>query len=155
MLYKLSWEYSLLLIMDVCLVAVFWLQVALISLHPHRYQQSLRPGFPWYPKKSLPGKNNVNSGLLFGKSHNKQGKTQGKICLDSMAFGVHLMRRNSPLFWKSKRYLNVFSTGTEKRRFTGFSVLTGLSGRETEPDLGLFSSRIHTLIFQRSPMKDK
>jgi len=39
-----------------------------------------------------------------------------------MAFGVHLTGCIPTLFWQSKRDLNVFSTGTVKRRFTGFSV---------------------------------
>ena len=67
MLYKLSLEYSPLLIMDVCLVAVFWLQVAPISLHPHRHSQCLRPGLPYDPKKSLPGKMTSIAGFYLAK----------------------------------------------------------------------------------------
>jgi hypothetical protein len=40
-----------------------------------------------------------------------------------MAFGGLLTGCISTLFWQSKRDLNVFSTGTEKGGFAGFSVM--------------------------------
>ena len=50
------------------------------------------------------------------------GKLSGKNGLDSRAFGGLLVRLKFAVFWQTKRNLGVFSTGTEKEGFTGFSL---------------------------------
>jgi hypothetical protein len=51
----------------------------------------------------------------------EQDKLRGKIHFDLKAIGGLLMRRKSAVFWQKEHYLRVFSTGTKKERFSGFS----------------------------------
>jgi len=52
--------------------------------------------------------------------------------------------------------LQVFSTGTIKKGgLRGFSIVATTSGREKEPEIGLFSSMYQILILGDSSMEDQ
>ena len=71
-----------------------------------------------------PGKNDPHIRVLAGIQGSGWGKLSGKNDPDSRAFGGLLVRSKFALFWQTKQNLGVFSTGTEKRRFTGFSGIS-------------------------------
>jgi hypothetical protein len=51
------------------------------------------------------------------------------------------------VFCQTEPLFGIISTGTEKGGFRGFPELTYLSRREKEPEMGLFSLKIQTLLF--------
>jgi hypothetical protein len=76
------------------------------------------------------------------------GKIRGKNQHSLKAIGGLLMRCKSAVFRKTEHYLRVFSTGTEKERFSGFSgsVLETFSGN---------GARIGRILSWRTSRKEK
>ena len=68
-----------------------------------------------------PGKNDPHIRVLAGIQGSGWGKLSGKNGLDSRAFSGLWARCKSAVFWQKGRLYGVFSTGTEKEVFTGFS----------------------------------
>jgi hypothetical protein len=58
----------------------------------------------------------------------ERGKLRGEIHLDSKAIGGLLVRCKSAIFFQTEQLLGIFSTGTEKGGFTGFSGIEMNSG---------------------------
>ena len=71
-----------------------------------------------------PGKNDPHIRVLAGIQGSGWGKLGGENSLGLRAFSGRLMRSKYAVFWQTKQNLGVFSTGTEKRRFTGFSGIS-------------------------------
>jgi len=75
----------------------------------------------------IPGKNDPHIHIPAGFPGPGWGKLCGEKIFDLMAFGGLLARCISPLFWQTWQYPGLFSTGTEKEDFAGFSGI----GRHT------------------------
>jgi len=75
-----------------------------------------------------PGKNDPHIRIPAGFPGPGWGKLCGENRLDLMAFGGLVARCISPLFWQTWQYSGLFSTGTEKEDFAGFSGI-GLDSR--------------------------
>jgi hypothetical protein len=66
-------------------------------------------------------KKEPHSGVLAGFLGSGGGKSGSSIQLDLKGLTSHKVRCKSAVFWQTERLLGVFSTGTEKGGFTGFS----------------------------------
>jgi hypothetical protein len=66
-------------------------------------------------------KKEPHSGVLAGFWGSGWGKSGSYIHLDLNGLTSHKARCKSAVFWQTERLLGIFSTGTEKGGFTGFS----------------------------------
>jgi hypothetical protein len=89
-----------------------------VTIGKHQFSRSVLNFSLFDP---IPGKNDPHSGIPVEFSGSGWTKLGDEKCLDSRAFGGLWARRFPAVFWQTKRFKGVFSTGTEKKELSGFS----------------------------------
>jgi hypothetical protein len=71
-----------------------------------------------------------------------------------MAFGMHLTRCIPAVFWQTGHNNDPVSTRTETDGFTGFYGINRGVRKGNGAQSGLISLKVHTLLFQASPVSE-
>jgi hypothetical protein len=103
----------------------------------------------------LPGEKEPHIGIPVGFSGSGWAKIGGEKCLDLMPFSGFWEGGISPSFYQSERNLDLFSTGTEKKRLSGFSGFDRCTNWGKGARKWLICPHSPDPLFQGSPTKDR